>query len=636
MSNNKNGIIARILKNGGNKSRSDSPPVREIISRTEVHHAKNRPKNKGSRRRCISPEVRRRMENHLVGSDTVRSAPADYEGEKKQNYSVKSDPTADVPFVIKVADGKRLRPARSTGQIHATIENRKRNTKPKDSSNLQHIGRRHSADSDRGRDKAYRPEKMKEKDDDAFRMKSLGKSLPNKKKDYPKSVGMMTSQTMDSQILLFRRKSHEVKSNVKVPEGKITIVITDVESSTKLWEVDAVAMKEALDLHDSVLRKCYTNHNGYEITTEGDSFHLAFHHPLDALSFALQAQIDLYNAKWPSSILSIKNAGVDRKKILCGLRVRMGIHHGETISYKHEITHRTYYKGEAMNYTKAIESMSHGGQILTTVETWRAVSGMAERYLGSPQVLDCGEHKLDDDATGPLKSQKLVQLVPKRFAYDYFTWRGMKGTPSRDEEEGRRFPPLKSKKKLNTCFNDAPYKDNEVVVVFVYTVTTMENLCEEANANNITLLSKYIRFQLLSCNPPGYECQEANGQWMLVFHTLSSAIIFGVKIAEKLENAPLKVKVGIQSGSFTSQGPHAVTGRADYFGPVVNRAARIASSGENGQVLLGVTADQVDDIKLPTSNTFKLNYLRCAQFKGMSMVTTVYDCCKNDEVVAQN
>jgi class 3 adenylate cyclase len=50
-----------------------------------------------------------------------------------------------------------------------------------------------------------------------------------------------------------------------------------------------------------------------------------------------------------------------------------------------------------------------------------------------------------------------------------------------------------------------------------------------------------------------------------------------------------KVKMGIYSGLPTRVLPHNTTGRADYFGPLVNRAARYChAAARGGQVRAGV------------------------------------------------
>ena len=43
-------------------------------------------------------------------------------------------------------------------------------------------------------------------------------------------------------------------------------------------------MQRALDMHDTVLRALLARYYGYEVTTEGDSFTMAFHDPVDAVN----------------------------------------------------------------------------------------------------------------------------------------------------------------------------------------------------------------------------------------------------------------------------------------------------------------------------------------------------------------
>ena len=51
-----------------------------------------------------------------------------------------------------------------------------------------------------------------------------------------------------------------------------------------------------------------------------------------------------------------------------------------------------------------------------------------------------------------------------------------------------------------------------------------------------------------------------------------------------------KVKMGIYSGVPTRVLPHNTTGRADYFGPLVNRAARYChAAARGGQVREGAS-----------------------------------------------
>ena len=46
---------------------------------------------------------------------------------------------------------------------------------------------------------------------------------------------------------------------------EITVVITDVEGSTELWEDDYELMTHAQEMHDSILRSLIGRYCGYEV-----------------------------------------------------------------------------------------------------------------------------------------------------------------------------------------------------------------------------------------------------------------------------------------------------------------------------------------------------------------------------------
>jgi len=466
----------------------------------------------------------------------------------------------------------------------------------------------------------------------------------------------MTMATMSTKANALRPSSMNRAKDMSAPSGEVTIVYTDVQGSTSLWESCPSAMKEAQDIHDIIMRQCYSDHKGYEITTEGDAFNLAFQHPVDALAFALQCQQKLYQADWPKGILDHPDGKDEPNLKFRGFRVRFGIHHGPTTSRIHENTGRTVYVGEGVKIAKSIEGMCHGGQILTSMETWKAVSGMAERYLGRPQVLDCGEHLLfeskvpnpdNDGYTTTRYSRRIMQLVPTDLAFDFFEARGRRDVPNEEGGpagyeikdsslvNGRLFPPLISKRQLTTSFLNAPYANGRVTICFVYTVGLGDN--PDNRVPNLKKLAKHLRKQLLMLNPPGYECQEDAGCWMLAFDRMAHAVTFGLNLKASLSNLDLlgnvdyenMFKVGILSGPFTAMGPHKTTGMADYFGPIVNRAARVASNCEPGQICVGialvngVTADPPD-----FGPTINVTLLEIKKLKGITIDVAIFRCTK--------
>jgi exonuclease 3'-5' domain-containing protein 2 len=82
-------------------------------------------------------------------------------------------------------------------------------------------------------------------------------------------------------------------------------VVTDVAGSTELWEWDAGVMDLALQLHDATLRTLLFQHEGHEVTTEGDSFTVVFHDAMDALQWCLNVQQVCMQLNKTDALLSV-------------------------------------------------------------------------------------------------------------------------------------------------------------------------------------------------------------------------------------------------------------------------------------------------------------------------------------------
>jgi hypothetical protein len=81
------------------------------------------------------------------------------------------------------------------------------------------------------------------------------------------------------------------------PTGKVTLLFTDVEGSTRL--LGAERYGEALELHRRLLREAFERHGGYEGDEEGDAFFVAFTSAPEAVAAAARAQRALASAEWP-------------------------------------------------------------------------------------------------------------------------------------------------------------------------------------------------------------------------------------------------------------------------------------------------------------------------------------------------
>jgi class 3 adenylate cyclase len=59
----------------------------------------------------------------------------------------------------------------------------------------------------------------------------------------------------------------------RLPEGTITFMLTDLQESTRAWEVHPKAMRSAMARHDEILASTVQSHSGalVEAGREGDS-----------------------------------------------------------------------------------------------------------------------------------------------------------------------------------------------------------------------------------------------------------------------------------------------------------------------------------------------------------------------------
>src|SRR4051812_2679766 len=78
-----------------------------------------------------------------------------------------------------------------------------------------------------------------------------------------------------------------------VPTGTVTLLLADVEGSTRLWEGEPEAMADAVARLDRVVAEVVDTHNGVRPVEqgEGDSFVIAFARASDAVAAALDLQL---------------------------------------------------------------------------------------------------------------------------------------------------------------------------------------------------------------------------------------------------------------------------------------------------------------------------------------------------------
>jgi class 3 adenylate cyclase len=153
-----------------------------------------------------------------------------------------------------------------------------------------------------------------------------------------------------------------------VPTGTVTLLLADVEGSTRLWETQPEEMTAAFANLDRALARLVDAHHGVRPIEqgEGDSFVIAFGRASDAVACALELQ----------------HASLDP------IRLRIGVHTGDV-----QLRDESNYIGPTINRTARIRDLAHGGQ---TVLSGTASDLVADRLPGDAWLIDLGTHPVRD------------------------------------------------------------------------------------------------------------------------------------------------------------------------------------------------------------------------------------------------
>ena len=93
---------------------------------------------------------------------------------------------------------------------------------------------------------------------------------------------------------------------------------------------------------------------------------------------------------------------------------------------------------------------------------------------------------------------------------------------------------------------------------------------------------------------------------MIAFPAASEALAAAIEVQNASASSALQVRVGIHTGD-------AVHGAGDYAGIAVNKAARITSAANGGEILASSIT-----VELASSHPFRFGPERSAELKGIS------------------
>jgi class 3 adenylate cyclase/DNA-binding CsgD family transcriptional regulator len=160
----------------------------------------------------------------------------------------------------------------------------------------------------------------------------------------------------------------------ELPSGTVTLLLTDVVGSTRMWQRSTDAMDVALVRHAELIEAAVTAHGGTLLKSrgEGDSTFSVFSRASNAVRAALDAQRSLVAESWPSR---------------ARLSVRFALHSGEAIERDDD------YFGPAVNRAARLRALGSGGDILLSGTT---ADLAADDLPADSRLIDLGPLQLRD------------------------------------------------------------------------------------------------------------------------------------------------------------------------------------------------------------------------------------------------
>ena len=164
----------------------------------------------------------------------------------------------------------------------------------------------------------------------------------------------------------------------ELPTGTVTLLLADVEGSTRLWETQPDVMTAAVARLDETLSEAIATHHGVRPVEqgEGDSFVIAFARAADAVACALELQ----------------------RSPLAPIKLRVGVHTGDI-----QLRDEGNYIGPTINRTARLRDLAHGGQTVLSGATEPLV---IDQLPPDVSLTDLGSHPLRDLP----RPERVVQL----------------------------------------------------------------------------------------------------------------------------------------------------------------------------------------------------------------------------------
>ena len=196
-----------------------------------------------------------------------------------------------------------------------------------------------------------------------------------------------------------------VSRQIKRSRQPVTILFTDIEGSTRYWELHGdVGGRLMIDLHNRLIYPVIKRHRGRVVKNIGDAIMASFKSPRNALKAAIGIQQILERRRTEDESFQLK--------------VRIGVHTGKALVENDDVF------GDAVNVAARVEGYGEGNEICLSDDTasklGKLASGLVEKGSFVPKgkssgvtIYTCEWERYPSMITG-VKASPLLQVVMRQ------------------------------------------------------------------------------------------------------------------------------------------------------------------------------------------------------------------------------
>eukprot|EP00755_Sulcionema_specki_P035327 Sspe_Gene.2444::Locus_814_Transcript_1_1_Confidence_1.000_Length_4312::g.2444::m.2444 len=483
-----------------------------------------------------------------------------------------------------------------------------------------------------------------------------------------------------------RERTREVGA-AHAPTGVVSLVCLEVVGNDELWEALPGPMISTQQLFVERVSGTANTTGGYLARQDRGACLVAFSDELEAVQFCLQLQMDLMEVTWPKEVAdhpACTQSGTN-SKLWNGPRVAMGAHTGRPTCLPNPATGRLEYWGPAVNKAARVSALAKGGEVLVTRKLWKGISHQKHQWLATQPFRPHVVESYGVPVNGLRNAVDLVRLTPMPLKGREFgrfecssaaleETRGRKSlwVPSALTDRGKIEKSIEVLRHLTGIFgsdlpSDLDYPGDaieavagppvgQVALVFtdIQSSTALWEKQPDVMMHSIQLHNTIMR--RLIAKHSGYEVKTEGDAFMVSFTKEVNAVLFCLEAQVELVKAPwmpellemdpltaiipapgtsegvgtgrwlwrgLRMRMGVHSGCPTCI-PDPVSGRMDYWGPMVNKSARISSVATGGQVVISSTVLKECSVALEEHGVV-VKDLGMFELKGIKGSSQIYE-----------